>query len=128
MPPFTGPRLWGLEILWRERQQPNITCSIGYYPGENITFVWQIERRDGNLTTLPGYMGTPSFDSPLDANYFSALDYIFSIDDIQSILRCMVHVDDKTRGSYEAKVEELIPSYGKCNDTTIVPTYIAGCG
>ena len=73
-------------------------------------------------------MGTPSFDSPLDANYFSALDYIFSIDDIQSILRCMVHVDDKTRGSYEAQVEELIPSYGKCNDTTIVPTYIAGCG
>ena len=105
--------MWGLEDLWHDRGQPKITCSLGYYPGKNVTFIWEIER-NGEVITHPGCTEPPTHDHKGSTKYFSALKYIPSTGDIQSILRCIVRVDDEIYKNCEAKDEELIPSYGTC--------------
>ena len=118
--PLTGLYLSGLSSLWREKKQPNITCRAPYYDDTPMTFIWVLARRNGDLITLPAYSrpSTDVFRSWTQVIYKSTLNYTLSTDDIQSILRCIVRMEDKIQGgSYEAMNEKPIPSYSMCNDT-----------
>ena len=84
-----------------------------------MTFIWEIER-NGEVITHPGYTEPPTHDHKGSTKYFSALKYIPSTGDIQSILRCIVRVEDETYGRYNDEDEELIPSYGKCEGVMIL--------
>ena len=113
IPSSTGPRIRGLSMLWRGKEQPDIKCEAKYYPNRVITFTWELVRRNGDVITLPGFSVKLNYRY---GSYCSALNYTLSTDDIQSMLRCIARVDDETHGICEAKKEKRIHSYGKYDD------------
>ena len=50
------------------------------------------------------------------ASHKSTLHYSLSTDGAQGMLRCTARLDDETYGSFEAKAERRIHSYGTCVD------------
>ena len=76
-----------------------------------MDFIWELVRPNGDITTLPGDLKPSVKLRDSFATYTSALSYTLSTDDIQSILRCTVQLEDETLDGYEAKDEEPIPYY-----------------
>ena len=116
----------GLQDLWRDREQPHISCGVSYYQDKNVFFIWELVLPNDDVITLPSHLRVRVSDHGLgecDAHfnfttYISTLNYTLPTDDIQRILRCTVQVDDETTGRYEAQVEEHLPPFsGTCNDT-----------
>ena len=111
-----GPQINGLEDLWRYREQPDITCRVNYYHNENVTFVWELVRRNGDVIIIQSHV-KPTVSHWLNAaTTISALNYTMSNEDFRGILRCTAQVDDKANGIYKAKGEESIPCCGMCYD------------
>ena len=115
----------GLRDLWRDTEQPYISCKLSYYQDESVSFIWELVLHNDDAITLPSYPSVHVSDhghveSDVHFNfttYISTLNYTLPTDDIQRILRCTVQVEDETNGRYETKVEERLPSYsGTCND------------
>ena len=75
-----------------------------------MVFTWELVRQTGDIIPLLGHM-IPIAGYRGEARYASILKYTLSTDDIQSMLRCIVRVDEER----EAKNEELIPFHGMCN-------------
>ena len=105
----------GLEELDHDEELPDITCTPVYYQSDAVTVTWELVGRNGDVTTLPGYMTSAHRHSRRRGiKCMSALNYTLSTDDVQSILRCIVRVYDENFEAYEAKNEVRIPSYGRC--------------
>ena len=116
----------GLQDLWRDREQPNISCGVSYYQDKSVSFVWELVLPNDDVITLPSHLRVHVSDHGHDESdvhfnfttYISTLNYTLPTDDVQRILRCTVQVDDETNGRYDKRVEELLPSNsGTCNDT-----------
>ena len=114
IPAFTGPKIRGLSHMWRGREQPDIKCEAAYYNERNMSFTWELVRPNGDAITLPGSSVEPVHQYSV-VFYKSSLDYSLSTDDIQSTLRCIARLDYETYGSYQAKTEQRIHSYGTCD-------------
>ena len=102
-----------LKDALRHREPRDITCKVSFYSNKTVTFIWELVQQNGDVITLPGYIRDIYHN---ETRYISMLNYTLSSHDAQSILRCVVLVDDDTLGRCESKDEERILSYGKCND------------